>query len=263
MAAAAAAPTPAPLEGPGAGAFMREELTAAAVLSHAARWHPRQVVVDGDTLKETTWGDLARRAFVFGVALRRRLLEEPPQAAAAADADANDDENAPSPPPPALVATLAFNSARHLEAWYAVSAAAGGVVHTLNPRLSPPDLRFILASGGAAVICCDPATLPLLRALGPLREHCPRLRHVVVLCDREGMPAEEELARCLEGSDARAHCQEALVEEELRAGLGGVSAAAATAAELLASLQPPYPWPQVSEDAPAGLAYTSGCVAFR
>jgi len=281
---------------------MREELTASLVLSHAARWHPDQVVVDGDTLRETSWADLARRAFVFGLALRRRLLptmdgdddaaspapapglasssggakgargagaggHEGTAAAQAAvgEAAAAAAEAAapppPAPPPPAVVATLAHNSTRHLEAWYAVSAAAAGVVHTLNPRLSPADLRHIVSHAGCSVICAEAAALPLLRALGPWGEHCPRVRHVVFLCDAAAMPGAREIGAAL-GAGVQAHCQETLIEEEVArlaaAGPDGGGGGGEDTASLLALLQPPYPWPHVSEDAPAGLAYTSG-----
>jgi fatty-acyl-CoA synthase len=263
---------------------MNAELTAALVLSHAARWHPDQCVVDGSTMRETTYGDLARRAFVFGVALRRRFLPPPPASPLKLGHPgpaAGPSPTSPPPPPPEVVATLAFNSARHLEAWFAASAAAAGVVHTLNPRLSPADLRHILAHGGASVLCADARLLPLLEQMAPLRKHCPRLRHVIFLCDRGGMPREEALVEALGGEGAAGeaeedgggegvqwHCHEDVIEQELREGLlldgakeeedGTATAGNTDPKSLLARLQPPYPFPHVSEHAPAGLAYTSG-----
>jgi fatty-acyl-CoA synthase len=82
--------------------------------------------------------------------------------------------------PDATVATLAWNSGRHLEAYFAVPCT-GRILHTLNLRLSPEDLAFVIGDAGDAAVLVDPDLLPLLeQALA----HLPALDHVIVLADR-------------------------------------------------------------------------------
>ena len=59
------------------------------------------------------------------------------------------------------MATLAWNSARHLEAYFAVPCT-GRVLHTLNVRLSPEELAFIIADADDRAVLVDPDLLPLL-----------------------------------------------------------------------------------------------------
>ena len=79
--------------------------------------------------------------------------------------------------PAERVATLAWNSARHLEAYFGVPCT-GRVLHTLNVRLSAEELAFMLEDAGDRAVLVDPDFLPLLeQALGTRR----RLDHVIVL----------------------------------------------------------------------------------
>ncbi|HLX90005.1 MAG TPA: AMP-binding protein, partial [Acidimicrobiales bacterium] len=79
------------------------------------------------------------------------------------------------------VATLAWNTYRHLELYFAVPCS-GRVLHTLNLRLSPEDLAYIVGHAGDQVIVVDADLLPLLEkvaALGALAS----VSHVVVMGD--------------------------------------------------------------------------------
>jgi fatty-acyl-CoA synthase len=89
-----------------------------------------------------------------------------------------------------VVATLAANSDRHLEAYFGVPCA-GLVLHTLNPRLAPEQLGYVIEKAADRVILVDPEMLPLLHtvpdALGGVRA-------VVVLGDQvpeaaQGLPS--------------------------------------------------------------------------
>ena len=73
------------------------------------------------------------------------------------------------------VATLAWNHHRHLEAFLGVPAG-GYVLHTLNPRLHPSDLAYIMNHAGDRVLLSDDVLLPLLTTL---RGQIP-VEHVVV-----------------------------------------------------------------------------------
>jgi fatty-acyl-CoA synthase len=82
-------------------------------------------------------------------------------------------------PRDATVATLAWNSHRHLEAYFGVPCT-GRTLHTLNLRLSPEELGYIIGHAGDDAILVDPDLLPLLEkvhAAGGL----DRVRHIVVL----------------------------------------------------------------------------------
>ena len=75
------------------------------------------------------------------------------------------------------VATLAWNRTPHLELYFGVTAA-GMMLHTVNPRLFPDQLRYIIDHGGARILCVDPDLLPMLEPLADL----PRIEQIVVLC---------------------------------------------------------------------------------
>jgi acyl-CoA synthetase (AMP-forming)/AMP-acid ligase II len=81
--------------------------------------------------------------------------------------------------PGSRVATLAWNHQRHLELYFGVPSV-GMVLHTLNLRLSPPELGFIIEDADDRVIFADPDQISLLERLdeiGALRN----VRHIVVL----------------------------------------------------------------------------------
>ncbi len=123
----------------------------------------------------------------------------------------------------APVGTLAWNSERHLEAYFAVPAT-GRVLHTLNLRLSLEELAFVIDDAGDQAILADPDLLPLLvkaRGVTGLQS----LRQVVVLGDE--MPDVD---------------------------LPGL----VTSAELLAGRPQTYERRPIPEETPLGICYTSG-----
>jgi fatty-acyl-CoA synthase len=77
------------------------------------------------------------------------------------------------------VATLAWNSHYHLEAYFGVPCTAR-VLHTLNLRLSPDDLAYIVGHADDRVVLVDPELLPLFEQIA---DRVPGVRHVVVLGD--------------------------------------------------------------------------------
>jgi fatty-acyl-CoA synthase len=80
------------------------------------------------------------------------------------------------------VATFAWNSARHLELYFA-APCTGRVLHTLNIRLFAEQLVYIVNHAEDEVIFTDRSLLPLL---WPLIDECPTVRHVVVMDDTAG-----------------------------------------------------------------------------
>jgi fatty-acyl-CoA synthase len=124
-------------------------------------------------------------------------------------------------PAGAVVATLAWNSYRHLEAYFAIPCS-GRIIHTLNVRLSAEELAFVMRDAEDVVVLVDPEFVPLLELAAA---DVPSLRHIIVLA---------ESTRPLD--DPRAIAYE----------------------QLLAAAQEDCAAPNLDERQPAGLCYTSG-----
>jgi fatty-acyl-CoA synthase len=121
------------------------------------------------------------------------------------------------------VATLAWNNYRHLELYYAVPCM-GAVLHTLNLRLFPEHLEFIIKDAEDKVLFVDQTLLPLLK---PLEGKIPSIETIVVMADSPAK-GDPELGETLD--------YEALLEAE----------------------NDDYPWPRLSERMAASMCYTSG-----
>ncbi|TPG57698.1 long-chain-fatty-acid--CoA ligase [Roseomonas nepalensis] len=122
------------------------------------------------------------------------------------------------------VGTLAWNGHRHLELYHAVGGA-GMVCHTINPRLFPEQIAYIIDHAGDSVLFVDPGFVPLLEGLLDRLARPPR---VVVLADAAGMPASSRLPGLL--------CYE----------------------DLLAEAAEDFDWPDLDENTACSLCYTSG-----
>ena len=82
------------------------------------------------------------------------------------------------------IATLAWNDYRHLELYYAVSCM-GAVLHTINPRLFPEQLEYIVNHAEDRLIFIDPTLLPVL---APLQGKIPTVERVIVMTSAAAMP---------------------------------------------------------------------------
>ncbi len=127
------------------------------------------------------------------------------------------------------VATFAWNSHRHLELYWA-APLMGFVLHTLNIRLSPQDLTFIVNHAGDSVIFADASVWPVLEGI---RDKIPTVRRIVLM--RDGSGASEQA-----GPDAN-----------VPAGFTEYEA-------LLKDAAPVTGWPALGETDAAGMCYTSG-----
>ena len=123
------------------------------------------------------------------------------------------------------VATLAFNNHRHLELYYAVPCM-GAVLHTLNLRLFPQHLEFIINDAEDKVLFVDQALLPLLK---PLQGKIPSVQQIVLMTD----------------TPAATHSENGIGEMLDYEGL-------------LNAESDSYPWPKLSERMAAAMCYTSG-----
>ena len=122
------------------------------------------------------------------------------------------------------VGTFMWNGSRHLEAYHA-TAGMGAVLHTLNIRLSPSDLEYIVGHAQDKLIIADADTLPLFDAFA---ERIPSVQRVVVAVE-DGF------------EDWSTAAAEAVDYEQFIVGKSNR-----------------YAWPELDENAPLGLCYTSG-----
>ncbi len=83
------------------------------------------------------------------------------------------------------IATLAWNTARHLEVWYGIMGI-GAIYHTLNPRLFPQQIAWIMNHAEDRAIFVDLTFLPIVEAIA---DKLPELEKVIVLTDSANMPA--------------------------------------------------------------------------
>ncbi|MDB5878456.1 MAG: long-chain fatty acid--CoA ligase [Variovorax sp.] len=84
------------------------------------------------------------------------------------------------------VATLAWNGYRHLELYYGVSGS-GRVLHTINPRLHPDQIAWIMNHAEDKILCFDLSFLPLVQAV---HAKCPDVRKWIALCDADRLPVD-------------------------------------------------------------------------
>ncbi|MFI5818736.1 long-chain fatty acid--CoA ligase [Streptomyces rishiriensis] len=122
------------------------------------------------------------------------------------------------------VATLMWNNAEHVEAYFAIPSM-GAVLHTLNLRLPAEQLAWIVNHAADKVVLVNGSLLPLL---APLLPQLRTVEHVVV-----SGPGDRSL---LDGAHARVHEYE----------------------ELLAGRPATYDWPELDERSAAAMCYTSG-----
>jgi fatty-acyl-CoA synthase len=178
-------------------------LTVDKILDHAAAWHgEREIVsrsVEGPIVR-TTYGEVRQRAKRLSNALKDLGVQRGDR-----------------------VATLAWNTGRHIEAWYAIMGM-GAVCHTLNPRLFAEQLCYIVNHAEDKVIFTDLTFAPIL---AEHRASMPTVKHFVVMTDEAGMKGVD-----LPG----ALCFETLV----------------------ASGAPDFVWGDFDENTASSLCYTSG-----
>ncbi len=185
------------------GLMTDSPLLISSLIRHAARVHGDQAIVSRSTegpVHRTNYREVQARSQKLARALEALGVR-----------------------PSDRVATLAWNNHRHLEVYFAVSGM-GAICHTLNPRLFPEQLLYILQHAGDVLLLCDLTFLPLAEKLAPL---CPALRGVVALTDREHLPA---------GAPPTLHAYE----------------------DLIADQPADFVWPVFDEHTASSLCYTSG-----
>jgi fatty-acyl-CoA synthase len=184
------------------GTMQNWPLLVSKLIDHAATNHGRREVIsltcEGGEHR-SDWAEVRGRARQVAAALRRMGMA-----------------------PGDRVATLAWNTYRHVESWYGISGM-GGVAHTINPRLFDDQIVYIANHAEDRVLFFDLTFVALVERLAP---RLTTIERFVLLTDRAHMPESSLDVVCYE--------------------------------ELIAAENPEAPWTIVDENAPAGLCYTSG-----
>ncbi|WP_024304179.1 3-(methylthio)propionyl-CoA ligase [Pseudogulbenkiania sp. MAI-1] len=186
------------------GLMMDQPLLISGLLQHAERCHGDTEIVSRTVegpIHRYTYRDAARRARQLANALAALGIESGDR-----------------------VGTLAWNGYRHYELYYAVSGS-GAVCHTINPRLFPEQIGYIIDHAEDVALFFDLTFLSLVEQLAP---QLSGVRHFVLLTDREHMPLHSTIANLL--------CYE----------------------ELLDGRSEQYDWPVFDENTASSLCYTSG-----
>jgi 3-(methylthio)propionyl---CoA ligase len=184
------------------GLIMDMPLLISTLIEHAANYHGDTEIVSRMTeggLHRTNYRDVHRRMKKLANALTRLGVKQGDR-----------------------VATLAWNNFRHLETYYAVPCM-GAVCHTLNPRLFPEQIGYIVNHAEDSFVFFDITFLKIVEALAP---KCPTVKGWVAMTDRAHMPQTTVSLLCYE--------------------------------ELLSAESEDFEWPVFDEYAASSLCYTSG-----
>jgi len=173
------------------------------LLTYAEKFHSHTEIVsrrlEGD-IHRYTFADLGRRARQLANALNRLGVE-----------------------PGEVVGTIAWNGYRHMELYYALPGTQSQY-HTINPRLSPEQLAYVINHAEDQYIFVEAMFVPLLENV---LDELPDVKGFVILCEENDMP---------ETTLPNARCYETL----------------------LAAESDDYQWQDFDENTAAGICYTSG-----
>jgi 3-(methylthio)propionyl---CoA ligase len=184
------------------GLMQRQPLLISSLIGFADRYHGGTEIVSRTIegpIHRYTYRDAHKRARQLAQALRRLGVKQSDR-----------------------VGTLAWNGFRHFEIYYAVSGM-GAVCHTVNPRLFPEQIAYIINHADDRYVFFDLTFAPLVAKLRPL---CTTVKGWVAMTDRAHLPKD---------------VPDALVFEELVAAESG-----------------DFDWPMLDEDTASSLCYTSG-----
>jgi acyl-CoA synthetase (AMP-forming)/AMP-acid ligase II len=189
------------------GLMQTQPLLISSILRHAARHH-----ASGEIVSKTTEGAIHRYTYAELESRARRLA----RVLARLGVGAKD-----------RVGTLAWNGYRHLEVYYA-TPGMGAICHTINPRLHPDDIAYIITHAGDAVLFADTTFVALLETIAPRIKDC--VRAIVMMTDPANMPPVTLPA------GMALHCYETLMD----------------------AADDDFTWPELAENTASALCYTSG-----
>ena len=186
------------------GLMQSQPLLISSLITFAERHHG-----DGEIVSRRVEGDIHRYTY-------RELAQRSRQLANALEAL--------GVPQGERVASIAWNGYRHMEMYFGVSGS-GRVLHTINPRLHPEQVAWIVNHAEDQVLCFDMTFLPLVQAV---HAKCPTVKKWVALCDADKLPADS--------------------------GIPGLT----SYEEWIGAASSTYAWPQIDENSASSMCYTSG-----
>ncbi|WP_245929113.1 long-chain fatty acid--CoA ligase [Agarilytica rhodophyticola] len=175
------------------------------ILQYASRWHNQQEIVTNSIeggIHRINYAELYKRTLKLANALTSLGV-------VAGD----------------RIGTMAWNTWRHLECWYSIGGM-GAICHTLNPRLFPDQIDYIVNHAEDSFIFVDITFVPVL---ANVIDKLTSLKGLIVLTDRDHMPDTTAI-------DIPVYCYEELLEAEPDA----------------------FTWPEFDEETASSLCYTSG-----
>ncbi len=185
------------------GLMQNRPLLISNIVDYVSTWHAKTEIVSRDpqgAIHRSNYGEVVGRARRLANALEKLGTKHGER-----------------------IATLAWNSWRHLELYYGVTCA-GRVLHTVNPRLFQEQLTYIMHHAEDSYVFFDLDFVGLVEQLAP---HLPLVKGWVALCDAKDMPdVNVKNLMCYE--------------------------------TLLADASPEYAWPTFDENTACTLCYTSG-----
>jgi fatty-acyl-CoA synthase len=175
------------------------DLTITDILRRGAQVYPESQVVsfEGEDSRRGTFAQVAERAARLAGALKRLGIQSGDR-----------------------VGTLSWNHQEHLEAYFAVPCI-GAVLHTLNLRLDPEQLAYVINHAEDRVILVDASLVPLL---AKIRSKLTTVERIIVIGEGDASALGEVLSY----------------------------------EDLLAAEPPEYPWPDLGEKTAAAMCYTTG-----
>ena len=134
------------------------------IIEHAALFHGTQEVVTRSVegpIHRTNYAEIHARALKVSQSLQRDGIKFGDR-----------------------IATIAWNTWRHLEAWYGIMGI-GAICHTVNPRLFPEQIAWIINHAEDRVVMVDTTFVPVLEKIA---DKLPSVDRFIVLTDKEHMP---------------------------------------------------------------------------
>ncbi len=186
------------------GLMQNQALTISSLIDFAARHHG-----EGEIVSRRVEGDIHRYTYKEAAQRSRQLANV---------------LDALKIQPGERVASIAWNGYRHLEMYFGVSGS-GRVLHTINPRMHPEQIAWVIHHAQDQVVCFDMTFLPIVKAI---HSQCASVKHWVALCDADKLPADSGIPNL-------------------------------QSYEALLAVQPvTYIWPELDENTASSMCYTSG-----
>ena len=188
------------------GNMMQDQLLISGILEHAIQTNPNTEIVS-----HTIEGSIHRYS-ILESSKRAKKLANALKKLGVKEGD--------------ILGTMALNGYRHYELYFGISGT-GSILHTLNPRLFPEQVEYIVNHAEDKFLFIDLPFLPLIESVS---DNIQNVKGFILLCDKESMPSDSKLKNLM--------CYEELIDKE----------------------SDEFQWPELNENTASSLCYTSGTI---